>query len=93
MHPPTRTPDRALHIVRIAVAVAALAVSGSAFAEQHKQPPRKPAQRPPVILDDRSIYYPPPVPHERNYYGPPPGIQPPMERVPLPPPLAQPPIR
>ena len=38
------------------------------------------------------MYGPPPPPSsERNYYGPAPGIQQPMERVPLPAPLAQPP--
>lgn len=50
-------------------------------------------KRPPVIVRDPSLYRPPPPLHDRNYYGPAPTIQPPMERIPLPAPLAQPPIR
>ncbi len=55
----------------------------------------KPAGRPQVIIRDRSLYGPPlpPSSTERNYYGPAPGIQPPMQRVPLPAPLAPPAIR
>jgi hypothetical protein len=56
----------------------------------------KPARRPQVIIRDRSLFGPPPLPPsstERNYYGPAPSIQPPMERVPMPAPLANPPIR
>jgi len=82
-----------MQLVRIAIAVAALVLSGYALAQEQKRPPPKPAQRPQVIIQDRSLYGPPPVPHERNYYGPAPGIQPPMERIPPPAPLAQPPIR
>jgi hypothetical protein len=70
--------------------MAAVAASGaSAQQKQAKRPP----QRPQIIVQDRWPYGPPPPPSsERNYYGPAPGIQPPMERVPLPPPLSQPPI-
>ena len=68
-----------------------LAVAWDASAQQSRQQTR-PSQRPPVIVRDRWMYGPPPPPSsERNYYGPAPGIQQPMERVPLPAPLAQPP--
>jgi hypothetical protein len=56
----------------------------------------KPARRPQVIIRDRSHLGPPPLPPsstERNYYGPAPSIQQPMQRVPLPAPLAPPAIR
>ena len=56
----------------------------------------KRAGRRQTIIRDRSLFGPPPLPPsstERNYYGPAPGIQPPMERVPLPAPLSPPPIR
>lgn len=78
----------------LAIAVLlAFATVGPAHAEKtQKQPQAKPHARPPVIIDDRTFRAPPP-PHERNYYGPAPTIQPPMERVPLPAPLAQPPPR
>jgi hypothetical protein len=77
------------------VAVAVLVVSAplaSALAKDKKA--SRPPQRPPVIINDPSLSRPPPpLQHERNYYGPAPTIQPPMERVPLPAPLAQPPVR
>jgi len=73
--------------------VLALSLAASANAQQQQKQPR-PAQRPPVIINDPSLSRPPPpLQHERNYYGPAPTIQPPMERVPLPAPLAQPPTR
>jgi len=65
-----------------------------ASAQQAQQKQR--AARPRVIIRDRDrMLNGPPLPPsstERNYYGPSPGIQAPMERVPLPAPLAQPPI-
>ena len=74
----------------LAVATVPAAVD-SASAGQKKQS-RPSSQRPQVIIKDRWLYGPPPPPSsERNYYGPAPGIQQPMERVPLPAPLAQPP--
>jgi hypothetical protein len=93
----------------IAIAVAALLAapgySTSASAQQQKasagpqyaQHRNKAGRRPQVIIRDRDReMYGPPLPPsstQRNYYGPAPGIQPPMERVPLPAPLAPPPIR
>jgi hypothetical protein len=62
-----------------------------ADAQQQRQQVRPP-QQPRIILRDRSLNGPPPPPSsERNYYGPAPGVQQPMERVPLPAPLSQPP--
>jgi hypothetical protein len=72
----------------LAVAGAMLAHPGSADAQHKKQ--AKPPRSPPVILRERR-YGPPPQP-EPKYYQPAPTIQPPMKRVPLPEPLAQPPI-
>src|SRR5262245_46658042 len=72
-----------MQLVRIALAIAVLTAPGLVAAQQ-RQPQTKAPPRPPVIIQDRSIFGPPPVPHERNYYGPGPGIQQPMERVPLP---------
>jgi hypothetical protein len=67
------------------------AVSWDASAQQRSQG-AKPTQRPQVIYRDRFRGPPPPPPSsERNYYGPAPGIQQPMQRVPLPSPLAEPP--
>jgi hypothetical protein len=72
------------------MAATALAAPDSADAGQKKQS-RK--QRPPVTDGDRwRLYRPAPPAPQRNYYGPAPSIQQPMERVPLPAPLAQPPI-
>jgi hypothetical protein len=77
-------------VVLLAVPVA-VATAQSADARQ-KKPGQSP--RPQVIIKDRWLYGPPPPPSsDRNYYGPAPSIQPPMQRVPLPAPLAQPPIR
>lgn len=73
----------------LAVLAAATAFDGSATAQQKRQA-KPPSQPPKVILRDRWRNGPPPQP-ERNYYGPAPTIQPPMERVPMPAPLAQPP--
>lgn len=84
-----------MHLVHTAFAIAILAALGtfaSATAQQ-KQPSANPPPRPPVIINDPSIYRPPAMPPERQYYGPAPGIQPPMERILPPAPLAQPPIR
>jgi hypothetical protein len=73
--------------------------SGYSSGAQYGSKPRSrpaPARRPRAIDRDRSLSDPPPLPPsstERNYYGPAPGIQRPMERVPLPRPLADPPIR
>ena len=89
--------------ITVAVAVAAPGVSTSAGAQQKQkasagaQQKQKAVRQPQVIIRDRDRWmYGPPLPPsstERNYYGPAPGIQPPMERVPLPAPLAPPPIR
>jgi hypothetical protein len=68
----------------------ALAVSWDASAQQRSQQAR-PSRQPQVIIRDRRLHGPPPPTSERNYYGPAPGIQEPMQRVPLPAPLAQPP--
>jgi hypothetical protein len=91
--------DRAMHRLHTFLALAAtaalaaamsVAVFGSADAKEKKQ--YRGQQRPQVIIRDRYLYGPPPPPSsDRNYYGPAPGIQAPMERVPLPAPLAQPP--
>jgi hypothetical protein len=68
----------------------ALAAADGASAKQKQRP----SQRPQVIIQDRGMYGPPSPPSsQRNYYGPAPSIQAPMQRVPLPPPLAQPPVR
>jgi hypothetical protein len=80
---------RTYEVLGIAVLLAVGTV-GPAYAERAQKQPR--TKRPPVIIDDRTFRAPPP-PHERSYYGPAPTIQPPMERVPLPAPLAQPPPR
>jgi hypothetical protein len=77
----------------VACAVALAPAVSEGAQKQQKTPYSKSHKRPKVILRDRSIFRPPPPPHERNYYGPAPSIQPPMERIPLPAPLAQPPIR
>jgi hypothetical protein len=82
--------NTAAAVVLLAVPVA-LATAQSADARQKKQGQ---APRPQVIIKDRWLYGPPPPPSSnRNYYGPAPSIQPPMQRVPQPAPLAQPPIR
>ena len=89
--------------IAVAVTVAAPGASKPADAQQKQkassgaQQKHKPARQPQVIIRDRDRWmYGPPLPPsstERNYYGAAPGIQPPMERVPLPAPLAPPPIR
>jgi hypothetical protein len=83
--------DRVLALAVLISLLGGLGVVWDASAQQSRHQ-TKPSQRPQVIIRDRWMYGPPPPPSsERNYYGPAPGIQPPMERVPLPPPLAQPP--
>jgi hypothetical protein len=84
-------------LVTLAAALAVLGAplsahgaGGRAEAQQRKQ--LRPPPQQPRVLRDRDRYYGPPQQPERNYYGPAPGIQQPMERVPMPPPLAQPPI-
>jgi hypothetical protein len=73
-------------------AIGTAMVYGGADAQQ-QQKQAKPPQSPQIIYRDRWPYGPPAPPSsDRNYYGPAPGIQPPMERVPPPAPLAQPPI-
>jgi hypothetical protein len=44
-------------------------------------------------LYDPSLYRAPPPPHDRTYVGPGPSLVPPMQRIPPPAPLSQPPIR
>jgi len=81
-----------MHLVRTLFAIAVLAaltVPGPADAQQKQGK----SERRPIIITDPSFYRGPPPPHERNYVGPGPTIVPPMERVPGPAPLAQPPIR
>jgi hypothetical protein len=80
-------------LLTIAVLAGFVALLGApAASAQSKKEQSKPAQRPQVIIRDRSMYGPPlPPSSERNYYGPAPTIQQPMERVPLPAPLTQPP--
>jgi hypothetical protein len=92
-------------VLALAIAAAVAAPAAPVDAQQRQksysgasgaQYKSKPARRPQVIIRDRDRFYGPPLPPsstERNYYGPAPGIQPPMERVPLPAPLAPPPIR
>jgi hypothetical protein len=86
-----------MHRLYIALAVAFAVVLAPVVSEaaQKKQTTSqtKSYKRPKVIIRDRDLFRAPPTPHERNYYGPAPSIQRPMERVPLPAPLAQPPIR
>lgn len=70
--------------------MAGLGAASDASAQQKQQ--TRPPNQPQVIIRDRWLRGPPPPPSsDRNYYGPAPGIQQPMERVPLPAPLAQPP--
>jgi len=80
-------------ILALAVLVSLLGGLGAAWeadAQQQRQQ-AQPSQRQ-IITRDRWLQGPPPPPSSnRNYYGPAPGIQQPMERVPLPAPLAQPP--
>jgi hypothetical protein len=84
-------------LLNIAAAAVLLAVPVAVVTAQSADArPKKQGQmpRPQVIVKDRWLYGPPPPPSsERNYYGPAPSIQQPMQRVPLPAPLAQPPIR
>jgi hypothetical protein len=82
---------RLLNVALLAGFVAVLGGAPAASAQSNQQK-SKPAHRPQVIIRDRSLYGPPlPPSSQRNYYGPAPTIQQPMERVPLPAPLAQPP--
>ena len=85
-------------LVTLAAALAVLAAplaldhgGGSAEAQQRRKQVRPP-QQPRIILRDRDRDLGPPPQPRGNYYGPAPGIQAPMERVPMPAPLAQPPI-
>jgi hypothetical protein len=74
-----------------AVAVIVTGAAAPTAAEAQKQ--TQPRKRPPVIINDPSVYRPPPPPHDRTYVGPGPTVTPPMERLPKVAPLAQPPIR
>jgi hypothetical protein len=89
--------------VAIVLALGAGAPANSASAQQQKQKAgvqhvqqkqRAPRSRVIILDRDRMLNGPPlpPSSTQRNYYGPSPGVQGPMERVPLPAPLAQPPI-
>ena len=86
---------RLLGVLALAVPMSLLGdlgVAWDASAQQSRQQQTRPSQRPQVIIRDRWMHGPPPPPSsQRNYYGPAPGIQQPMERVPLPAPLSQPP--
>lgn len=81
-----------MHLVRTALTIAvltALTVPGPADAQQKQSK----SERRPIIITDPSFYRGPPPAHQRNYVGPGPTVVPPMERIPSPAPLAQPPIR
>jgi hypothetical protein len=96
MHRLQRTATAMAALAAVFATSAAVIAAGAAEARQgstrQERGARPSTQQPNVILRDRWLYGPPPPPSsERNYYGPAPGIQQPMERVPLPPPLAQPP--
>lgn len=83
-----------MHRLWIAIATAvAVAVAPVAVASAKEQKRPRSEKRPQVIIRDPSLFRAPPPPHERDYYGPAPTIQAPMQRVPLPAPLAQPPVR
>jgi hypothetical protein len=77
----------------LAALVSLLGSFGAAWeADAQQRPQAQPAPQPRIIDRDRWLQGPPPPPSSnRNYYGPAPGIQQPMERVPLPAPLAEPP--
>jgi hypothetical protein len=82
---------RILALAVFASLIGGLGAAWEAGAQQQRQQ-AKPSQQPRIIYRDRWLRGPPPPPSSnRNYYGPAPGIQQPMERVPLPAPLAQPP--
>jgi hypothetical protein len=83
--------QRVLALTALLSVMGGLAASWDASAQQGKRQAR-PAQQPRVIIRDRWLRGPPPpASSERNYYAPAPGVQQPMQRVPLPAPLAQPP--
>ena len=82
---------RILALAALASLMGGLGAASDASAQQNRQQARPP-QQPQVILRDRWLSGPSPPPSsDRNYYGPAPGVQQPMERVPLPAPLSQPP--
>jgi hypothetical protein len=82
---------RIVALAALTCLLGSLAPASDASAQQQRQQARPP-QQPQVIIRDRWLRGPPPPPSsDRNYYGPAPGVQQPMERVPLPAPLAQPP--
>lgn len=78
-------------LVRAAFAIAVLAALLAPGASAHEKQGK--SRRPPIIINDPSLARPPPPPHERTYVGPGPTVVPPMERIPAPAPLAQPPVR
>jgi hypothetical protein len=79
-------------ILTLAVAASVLGGLGAAWQADAQQRQQAQPSQPRVIYRDRWLQGPPPpASSNRNYYGPAPGVQQPMERVPLPAPLAQPP--
>jgi hypothetical protein len=81
---------RILALAALASLMGGLGIASDASAQNRQQ--ARPPQQPQIILRDRSFSGPPlPPSSDRNYYGPAPGVQQPMERVPLPAPLSQPP--
>jgi hypothetical protein len=83
-----------MHRLHCVLALAVLASLLSAVREADAQQQRQqaqPSQRQVIIRDRWQRGPPPPPSSDRNYYGPAPGIQQPMERVPMPAPLSQPP--
>ena len=77
----------------VSVVLVLLGVAWAVVPAQAQQQNKPPAKKPPVVINDPSLYRPPPQPHERTYVGPGPATAPPMQRVPQVQPLSQPPIR
>lgn len=82
-----------MHLVRTVLAVAILAALSAGQAAAQEKEARAKNRRPPIIYNDPSLYRAPPPPHDRTYVGPGPSLVPPMQRIPPPAPLSQPPIR
>jgi hypothetical protein len=78
----------------LAVLGAAVVADGSVASTeaQQKRKQARPPPQPKVLRERDRFFFNTPQRPERNFYGPAPGIQQPMERVPMPAPLAEPPI-
>lgn len=86
--------DRLQRTLALAVLMSLMGGLGTAWeaGAQQQRHQARPPQQPQVIIREPWLRGPPPPPSsDRNYYGPAPGVQQPMERVPLPAPLAEPP--